>query len=449
MEVYVERHYYDGIRPKCPVCGENTRYIKGGYAFRKYCTNHANEARKEWSKNNSKLDYAWKKGLTKETHIGIATQAKKISGRNNFFYGRALPEHVIAAATKARTKKLTLSREEYDEKVVNLCDDFVVKTNYDDYKHARKQLLDVACAKCNRRQQKSLWALQQFAVCKFCTPSSKGENEIAKYIESMNFEIARNTRSVIPPKELDIFIPQHKFAIEYNGLYWHNEEHKPKNFHKQKSNDCREKGIKLFHVFSDEWEFKRDIVKSMINSRLGASKERIFARKCKFKEISNKEATQFFENTHISGGTKFKKSFALLFDDELVSVLSVRTPRHKIYKDTLEIARFSSKLNTNVVGGFSKLMKYVKEWALQQGYDRFITYADLRFGCGNLYEKVGFTFVKQTPVDYWYSDSDVRYNRFKFRAQDGLSERKYAKNMGVTRVYGCGSNLYELNLKVR
>ena len=41
----------------------------------------------------------------------------------------------------------------------------------------------------------------------------------------------------------------------------------------------------LIHVFEDDWLYKKEIVKSMIASRLGIYKEKIFARKCQIKEI--------------------------------------------------------------------------------------------------------------------------------------------------------------------
>ena len=79
-------------------------------------------------------------------------------------------------------------------------------------------------------------------------------------------------------------------------------------------------------------------------------------------------------------------------------------------------------------------------------YDKILTYADLRFGNGNVYSKNGFSFVKQTSIDYWYTDGKVRHFRFKYRAQPGKPEKQVAEENGVWKVFGCGSNLYEYRL---
>ena len=112
----------------------------------------------------------------------------------------------------------------------------------------------------------------------------------------------------------------------------------------------------------------------------------------------------------------------------------------------IEIARFSSALNTNIVGGFGKLLKEVKKWSISQGYTGILTYADLRFGKGDVYKINGFQLVGSTKSDYWYTDGKRRYNRFQYRAQPGKTEKQVAQEAGVYKIYGCGSNIYKLTL---
>lgn len=96
--------------------------------------------------------------------------------------------------------------------------------------------------------------------------------------------IVENSKSIISPQELDIYLPDYKLAIEYNGLYWHSEQAGlDKNYHIDKTMTCEEKGIRLIHVFSDDWEFKKEIVKSRLRSILGFNSNRIGARKCTIK----------------------------------------------------------------------------------------------------------------------------------------------------------------------
>lgn len=132
---------------------------------------------------------------------------------------------------------------------------------------------------------------------------------------------------------------------------------------------------------------------------------------------------------------------------KIVCALSLRKSFHSKYNGMIEIARFSSALNTNVVGGFGKLLKEVRKWAINEGYKNILTYADLRFGKGDVYKINGFDLIDTTNPDYWYTDTRKRYNRFQYRAQPGKSEKQVAHEAGVQKVYGCGSNIYILKLQ--
>ena len=111
--------------------------------------------------------------------------------------------------------------------------------------------------------------------------TSISEKEISDFIKSIcNYEILENDRNIISPKELDIYIPQKNLAIEFDGLYFHSTKFgKDSDYHLGKTLACEEKGIRLIHIFEDEWLFKRQIVESIIKSALGIYKQKIFARK--------------------------------------------------------------------------------------------------------------------------------------------------------------------------
>ena len=93
--------------------------------------------------------------------------------------------------------------------------------------------------------------------CEVCSKSgkSKSEKEIVDFIKSFYFgKVLENSRKITPPYELDIYIPEKKLAIEYNGLYWHSEaQGKDKFYHYNKTKRCAEKGIRLITIFEDEF----------------------------------------------------------------------------------------------------------------------------------------------------------------------------------------------------
>ncbi|MCK9320064.1 hypothetical protein, partial [Methanoculleus sp.] len=50
---------------------------------------------------------------------------------------------------------------------------------------------------------------------------SSYELELQDFIKSLNIDYVFQDRKILNGKELDIFIPSKKVAIEFNGLYWH------------------------------------------------------------------------------------------------------------------------------------------------------------------------------------------------------------------------------------
>jgi hypothetical protein len=156
---------------------------------------------------------------------------------------------------------------------------------------------------------------------------------------------------------------------------------------------------------------------------------------------------KFFEENHVAGYVRSKKTFTLSYDNVIVAALSFRRPFVKKYgDDVVEIARFSNHRDLVVPGAFSKLFKAGKFWAQQEGYKHILTYGDKRFGGGKVYKSNGFAYLGETDLDYFYTDGSIRYNRFRFRARDGKSEEQIAAENNVYKIYGAGSKIYLLNL---
>jgi hypothetical protein len=112
-------------------------------------------------------------------------------------------------------------------------------------------------------------------LCTICNPISSYSNSgyeinLQNFIkENYNGKILFNSRNVIKPLELDIYLPDLKLAFEFNGLYWHSEANKENNYHLNKTEECESQGTQLIHIYEDDWLYKQDIVKSIILNKLG------------------------------------------------------------------------------------------------------------------------------------------------------------------------------------
>jgi hypothetical protein len=123
---------------------------------------------------------------------------------------------------------------------------------------------------------------------------SSVEDEIIEWLKSLDVDnIEKGNKSILGVKELDIYLPDYKIAIEYNGLYWHSElKGRDRNYHLNKTLECDKQGIELIHIFEDEWIEKSDIIKSIIKGKLGLS-SKIYARKCELKELQSNKCKDF------------------------------------------------------------------------------------------------------------------------------------------------------------
>lgn len=107
-------------------------------------------------------------------------------------------------------------------------------------------------------------------LCKECrysrlVVSSQPEQEIANYISTFyTGKCIRNSKNVITPLELDLYYPEKKIAIEFNGDYWHSDLFKENNYHSNKFRICSENNILLISIFESDWNNCRDAIKSYI-----------------------------------------------------------------------------------------------------------------------------------------------------------------------------------------
>ena len=283
---------------------------------------------------------------------------------------------------------------------------------------------------------------------------SQVEEKLATLIKA---DVIRNSRKIITPFEIDLYLPDKKLAIEYDGLLFHsrgidkiskfNSPNFPKNYHLMKTDLCEEQGIQLLHIFEGE---SLDIWLSIINAKLGLN-EKLYARKCEVKEIKFKEASEFLEENHLQGACNSKINLGLFKDNELVSVMTFGKSRFNKQYDW-ELLRFCSKKNLNVVGGASKLLKYFRN----KNTGSIISYANRRWSNGSLYEKLGFTNKGKTSPNYFYfkKKSSELLSRVKFQKHklknilenfdENLSETQNMLNHGYRQIFDCGNLVYVL-----
>jgi hypothetical protein len=297
-------------------------------------------------------------------------------------------------------------------------------------------------------------------VCTHCKPKgSAHEIVIKQYLDSLGVEYVFRYRGLPSGREIDIYIPSKKFGIELCGLFYHSTAgyNYSKTDHISKLNECESCGISLFTIFDDEMfdPVKRKIVLSKIKHRVIGSKYKIHARKCNVIVPSASDAVRFMEKYHIQGSIGSTYKFGLSYKRRLVALMTFNKGRiatgNTAIDSTWELGRYCTISNFTVVGGAGKLLEHFKRLI---GSGKIISYADRRWSNGGVYSKLGFTFVKDTIPNYWYTktfksrEHRMHYQKHKLCSMQSydhsLTEEEIMKREKYFRIWDCGSKLYEM-----
>ena len=270
--------------------------------------------------------------------------------------------------------------------------------------------------------------------------ASAAETELAEWL-SEYADIELRNRSIIAPQELDIFIPSYNIAIEFNGVYWHSSRFVNMNYHATKTAKCLDEGIQLIHVWSNDWDNKKPIVKSVILSKLGFT-NKLMARKCNIIMVKSEDAKPFYDANHLKGYRAAKYHVGLEYNGELVMCMSFSC--HKKYE--WELIRMATKLETTVVGGMSKILTHFLKLS---DASTIMSYVDRDISNGKSYAAVGFESIGDTGPSYWYVDvtgNTIPRQQLQksVRLNDGFygSEDEYANQLGLFKISNSGNLIY-------
>ena len=306
------------------------------------------------------------------------------------------------------------------------------------------------------------WLLNGYNPCPHCNHmKSSGESDVFSLLSNLVPAEARN-RTILKPKELDIYLPEQKLAIEYCGEFWHSlgdpeSARKDRRKHIDKYRQCKEQGIRLITLWESEWQEHNYAVKRLLRNAVGKSRGKLMARKCELKRVTNAAARAFYDRYHPQGGAGSGEHYALLWKGKMVAcmrfVLGANDRGAGAAQRVWTLGRYATRVT--VAGAASRLFKaFVQEF----NPPLVKSFSDNRFFDGGMYAQLGFTLEADVPEDYqvWSPKLGLRpkshYQRRllpKRLAEHGLTETfdpetdprteaEITYLMGARRLYDCG-----------
>lgn len=275
---------------------------------------------------------------------------------------------------------------------------------------------------------------------------SKTNLHFAEYLDNANIPYKMERR--IEAKSFDFELLEKNIVIEINPSFTHSIIDTryggvDKNYHLEKSKLANLYGYRCIHVWQwDNWHRIMSLI---------SDKKHIYARNCKLFKIYPKIANQFLDDNHLQGACRGQLiCFGLLYDNELVEVMTFGKPRYDKKYD-VELLRLCTRSDIQVIGGASKLFKFAMQYIDPESV---ISYCDISKFNGEVYDKIGMKLVRQTPPqEIWSKGKDyITANLLRQKGYDQLFKANYGKGTsneqlmldhGWLPVYDCGQAVYE------
>lgn len=412
-----------------------------------------------WGADSSKVTNKRKETCLKRWGVDVASKSDIIKNKIKASILRKYNTLNLLEIKEIKDKIDKANKDKWGESHVSKSKEYRKKYGISNHKNYLKYIADgISLFDCDRGQNHTFevhidnyikrWKSNN-PICTSCNPigdlKSIKEKELYFYIKGIyDGEIIRSYRDGL---EIDVYLPDLKIGFEFNGLYWHSESRKSKNYHLEKTNYFKDRDIRIIHIWEDDWTFSRDVIKSQINNWLGLIRDRIWARNCRVKVIENSGMTkEFLNKNHIQGYINSTLTLGLYNNDILVSLMKFDhyEGRKKMQEKDWNLSRFCNRLNTNVVGGASKLLDYfIKEY----NPSRIISYADVSWSTGKLYYTLGFNKVSDSQPDYKYILNEKRVHKSRYKKSNlivpNISESEYTKSQGINRIWDCGKLKFE------
>ncbi len=487
--------YYNNLTelPSCAICGGPVSFVNIKEGYRKYCSRkclNCDPDKKEKTKQTCIDKYGGvAPACSTQIREKIKHTNKKLYGVENAMQNKdiAKKSHITninkyggcgnASPELKKKQKETLNKifgannymqSEYFYELVSKRHPDIMSIDVINKRYECK-CPDLTCNKCTQKSfyipiksynnRKNMTSIYKCTITNPIKDDNSKDTSIELFIKSIldryNISYIPNTRNIISPLEIDIYIPSKKIAIECNGIYYHNSTQKEHSYHSNKYKLCQLQGVQLLSFWED-WIYKKpQIVENILLSKLGIYNERIYARKCSIKEVDTHDAGVFLNTYHIQGSCPADVKYGLYYEDRLVCIMTFANHRNNIISTSgWELTRFCSPFGVQVIGGANKLLThFIRNYNPQN----ITSFSSNDISNGNLYKQLGFE-KGNINQSYWYIDKDFkRYHRSSFTKssiikkgwrndKDGWTESEVMNEHGYYQIYDSGQTKWTLTI---
>jgi len=337
----------------CPTCAghysQEERYIGDELAAQWHPTKNGKLLATDVSKGSDKLVW-WLGPCTHEWEAVVGSRA--LLGRN---------------CPYCSGNKVLIGFNDFASQQPVLLEEFHPVLNEDlkpnDFTSGSRRLVWWLCKTCSHEWEATVGSRVYGNGCPQCAARkhnfiSQPEKDLYDFITGLGFTVKQSDRSVlknVSARELDLFVPERMFAVEFNGLYWHSElAGKGSEYHRSKFVAARAAGVELLQVWEDDWMNRHAAVLHTIASRLDAVQSAAAGELTPI-ELTRTQVGEFLDAYSIQGEVSADVFYGLQDVAGVVqAVLALDVDTH-----SAEVVRFAAR--GNVESGFAELLTHAVE----------------------------------------------------------------------------------------
>lgn len=328
-EFFISNHVYNDIISK------NHKGVNAGRHCSRECNKKAYSRNKESIRKKIVATNMERYGCECATQNAEVKQKMRLTNIDR--YGCENPMQNTEILRKTKTTNRSKNFEYYIDSLLKNRN-IVCKSDYNEYVNFKP--LKYSCNYCGNEWEQESTRLQR-VICTVCSKKrySVDEKMVCSYVESLyGGTIETNVRRngiFDDGREIDIYLPELKIGIEYNGNYYHSDKFVSKDKHFKKAVDCLEKGVRLISVFEYEWEQSRDSIQNILYDAI-VEKEHISVDECEFRPIDRGVYDEFVRKYAIRVDSS-ENVYGYSVGDELIATVGTGEVCTVVYKKSIRI----------------------------------------------------------------------------------------------------------------
>jgi len=254
-----------------------------------------------------------------------------------------------------------------------------------------------------------------------------------------------NDRSIIYPLELDIVDYNNKFAIEFNGSYWHSTKYLDKNFHLHKTKQSIKKSFYLIHIFEHNYIKKEKQYLNYLRYFFNNNKILVNIKDCIF---NNSNALSYLYQYDIRDvNNNIIKFFNLEYKNKIIANLTISKQYNKYI-----LSNYFINNDYQINNIFKKLFDKVKEWMYKQNINNIYFYSNLSLCDYFFLNDLNFNLNKEFPIDCFYFCKNKNHYLTKIELNNILlnkseeEKNNWILKNNIFQIWNCGQREYIFKL---